>query len=62
MLKDETSANCILREQVETSQNFFFQKRSIETNNQVCGSVECRFGVCEALNETNHICHCSKVI
>ena len=60
--KDDFTASCILREQVETDPSFFFNKRSIETKTQLCGNLECRFGVCEALNETNFVCHCSKVI
>ena len=60
--KDDFTASCILRDQVELDQNLFFNKRSIETKTQLCGDLECRFGVCEALNETNYTCHCSKVI
>ncbi len=60
--KDEYSASCILREEVETSQNHFLMKRETQTSAEICGSLECRFGKCEVLNETSFVCHCSKVI
>ena len=50
--KDELSASCVLRDQVETGQDHFYFKRSIQTNSDLCGNIECRFGSCEALNET----------
>jgi hypothetical protein len=56
--RDEISASCVSREQVQTS-NILVRRESVDHG--MCGDIECRFGECEVLNSSSFVCHCYKV-
>jgi hypothetical protein len=58
VVKDEYSAFCISRSEVEINNHNTFKRQS--PKNEMCGSIECRFGECEVFNATKFVCHCFK--